>query len=500
MGGAFGRYSLIFFLALSVRLLSWNSVFPGDETVWVGGPDAYYHARRAELAAAGAPLSNDLWLNYPQGETLHWPAVYDRMLGIVRKISSSRVVAFSPVLFGVLATLAFSLFAQRLLPDAWLPSSLAFAILPAVVYPSCLGAIDHHCVEALLVCTLAAALSTSSRSPVLAGIIAISSFGIIPMYPILLVLLVGSCILPRCRRASAATSVLLSAALAIPVAGRSYFADPWISRINEAEPLIRSEIDFFKAIVWLSPGFLFLPSACARWWRARSDMPAATALVATAVTLPLVLIQSRFTLYFALPCALALGETWRHASHLPRRLLRILALALLLPSAGGLHEMLSWREDPPRELRRAMSELSRITEPAGNPMDPEARPDYGVVAAWDLGNQILSIGERPVLADAFHTGSSGRDLAHRILLSAPIEATRVADEQNARVLFLTDIASNGYAREYRNTDQPIPYHSLFGQLFILQRTDLGWERIHSSDERIAFELWNVPAVQIWRRK
>ena len=44
------KFVVVLLLAALARLACWNSVFAGGDVLWTGGPDAYYHQRRIELA------------------------------------------------------------------------------------------------------------------------------------------------------------------------------------------------------------------------------------------------------------------------------------------------------------------------------------------------------------------------------------------------------------------------------------------------------------------
>jgi hypothetical protein len=322
-------------------------------------------------------------------------------------------------------------------------------------------------------------------------------------------------------RSSAA--VLILSAVATPLAGWQYFVTPWFGEIEEARPLIREGADIFKAVVMLSPGIALIPVAVSRWWRRRTidsiemnatdeyhsagpagaagnSGAACAALAATAVALPLALLQARFLVVLAVPAALAAGEAVTFArGRYGARAALFLAIVSLLPVGRGLSEIVQWKPDPPPGVHDAFLFLRDATPSPGDYHDPTARPEYGVVAAWDLGHHILALGRRPAIANAFHTGISGRELAHTILFSEPLRATATADSISARYLFLTDLGSGGYAKNHRRPDQPRVIESLFGRLYYRGEPALGWKLVHASNHGFTFEEIRVPWVQIWER-
>ncbi len=473
-------------------MLPMTGAYRAEGPILVGGPDSYYHLRRMELARDGGLAGPDEWINYPEGQEVHWPDLYDRMGGWVLALAGPSSLHLLPVILGLAASVLL------LAPDRprWGPAWFVF--LPAVVFPTSLGAIDHHCLEPLL---LAGAVVLGGGGGLFSplGLITLSLLSplLSTTWPVIVVTGVGAALLRRVP-GRAGLAIMAGAALAVPVAGWSYFANPWLADIPEAQPLISNVRDFFKAVVALSPGFLLLLPVLPLWWPRRREPMIAGLLAASVVALPLALIEARFVVYLALPCAFALAEglEW-----LARRRGRGMALALgivcAFPVARGLAEIPTWPPDPAPEVVEAMGVL-RDDPSAGDFLDPETRPAWCTVAAWDLGPAILQLGRAPVMANAFHTGETGRATAHRILFLGAEEATRLADEKRARYLFLTDLASGGYAAKYRPDGAPKIIEGLFGRLYFHGGAP-GWRMIYGSRVTFEFEGRAVPAVQIWER-
>lgn len=491
--------------AIAVRLLSLPSVDLLGARRLAGGPDAFYHLRRAEIAAEGALPARDLWTDFPWGQEIHWPPLYDLLLGGVLRAAGPAALVLLPVLLGAAAVLLLAPWARGLLGGGASYALLAYALLPAAAYPTVLGALDHHGFEAFL---FVAALAGAARGDmtglsVAAAAVALSAASV-PAWPVSAAAALLALLL-RFAPAGGAGAALAAAAaaagaLALPLAGRAYLGDPWMHDIGEAQPLVASGRDLLRAVVALSPGFLLIPLALALWWRRRAEPAASAALAAAAVALPLALLGARFTIYLAVPAALALAESaaWAARRH-GRRVAILLAAVALLPPVRGLAEIPTWPADPSPALAAALDAIRTGTPPAGDDRDPLATPAWGVAAAWDLGHHVLALGRRPATANPFHVGRAGRIAAHRVLFSPPAGGTAAADALRVRCLLLTNLVATGYAGAYRLPGGPPPIESLFGRLYYRGEAGLGWSALHVSDETLDFEGRRVPVVQVWVR-
>lgn len=81
-----------------------------------------------------------------------------------------------------------------------------------------------------------------------------------------------------------------------------------------------------------------------------------------------------------------------------------LLVLMLIPSIG---QNVSFSDDLPvatGDWQEAMDWLKSNTPATSFYDDPKSRPEYGIMSAWDYGNLILYMGERPVVANNFQTG------------------------------------------------------------------------------------------------
>ncbi len=491
--------------SVAVRLFSVASVRAGEGVHrWAGGPDAWYQARRAALAAEGHRLSPDLWINFPAGESVHWPTSWARVMGAAQAIGGETALALLPVLIGVGTVILLASSARRVLDASatsfavpWLPGA-AFALLPALVYPSVYGALDHHHLEALWAAmALHGGVLGGRRGGFVAALAVVFAWVSVPAWPVIALFAASPPLIARAPNGPLGLLLTTALSLALPVAGYAYFTDPWIRGIEEAKPLITDPTGVLRAVVMSSPGLLILPFMARGWWRRRRDSGMATVLAAAVIAGPVTLLQARFIPYLAFPAVVAL-TAFLGMRKLRPTLVVALAVLCLLPPARGVVDILSWERDPAPAMEDALLWIARETPPAGDPSHATRRPAWGIVAAWDLGDHIVHLARRPAVADAFHTGAAGRELAAHVLGDTPAEATAIADRIPAPVLVLTNLAS-GYLQQHRLPGQPAPVDSLYGRLYFRGDTTLGWRRAHASTQGFGFEGAWVPEVQVWVR-
>jgi oligosaccharyl transferase (archaeosortase A-associated) len=151
----------ILLLALAVRLWVFPVVFSNGNITLLGA-DTYYHARRILATVPHFPnaLAFDSYLNFPYGENIGWPPLYDQFIALVALIiglgkpsfyTIEATTATVPLVFGVLTVLLVFLISEKLFDwRVGLTSAGIFAITPAHVYVSFLGYADHHVAETLL--------------------------------------------------------------------------------------------------------------------------------------------------------------------------------------------------------------------------------------------------------------------------------------------------------------------------------------------------------------
>ncbi len=158
-----GIISLIAVIAVAflMRMLSYASL-TADGSITFTGYDEFYHMRRILYTTFNFPhfLNFDTYINYPYGFEIGWPPFFD-LLGALLAIilgggqPDTHTVEFAgailPVLLGVLTivpvyVVASSVFGRR----TGLLGAFVFAVLPAHVYASRFGTVDHHVAEVFL--------------------------------------------------------------------------------------------------------------------------------------------------------------------------------------------------------------------------------------------------------------------------------------------------------------------------------------------------------------
>ncbi|RXA20261.1 oligosaccharyl transferase, archaeosortase A system-associated [Methanosarcina sp. MSH10X1] len=148
-------------VAFLMRMLSYASV-TANGSITFNGFDDFYHMRRIVYTASNFPhsLNFDSYINYPQGFEIGWPPFFDLLGGLLAKILGGgqpnlHTIEFAgallPVLLGILTIIPLYIAAVSILDrkNAFL-GALIFAVLPAHVYISRFGAVDHHVAETLL--------------------------------------------------------------------------------------------------------------------------------------------------------------------------------------------------------------------------------------------------------------------------------------------------------------------------------------------------------------
>lgn len=482
---------LLLLVLLGGLLLRLTPLLLAEPGTLAGGPDAWYHLRRAQLAAAGQPLTFDAWTGFPFGNTCHWPQGYALLLGVAYRAGGITGVAAVPVLAGLLAlAAALPVLRQRFGDGAWYPLLLV-SLGPAALFPTLWSAIDHHCLEILCSVLAVAGLAVPDwRGGVTLVATVLLAYGSIPSWPLLAVLAAAG-YAARLLPPRAAALLLLAAAFALLAGTSAYLSDPWLDTVAETKPLL-STAALFRAVVALSPGVLLLPLAVLWWGRDLGNGAAAGLLALTLLALPLTVIETRFAYFLVLPTAAAVAETlrWLQRRGVRRAVVVLLGVFCLLPLVRGLGELPQWVEDMPA-VRALAQQLHTLLPPAGDPLRPLTRPAYGVAARWDAGHHLLAAGI-PVAANPFHTSAAGRVLAHDVMLAAPETATALADAHGIRVLVLDDMVRSGYAGVADSGRRaPLP-QSLWARLYAAGDTTVGWRKAAEFDGEIS-------RVQVWTR-
>jgi len=222
--------------------------------------------------------------------------------------------------------------------------------------------------------------------------------------------------------------------------------DAFMSRINEAMPLIGQEAE--KGVLFLALGFgvLVLPIALgfAAWrtfWRRHDEL--LPWVVATAILLPQALLQRRFADLLAVPMAVVLG--WGATRLVQHRAPRMGAAAVVL---------LAFLAQLPSVLNTSQWLESSNFEWVGTEMDPvvgERRSfewirahragagEAAVLSHWDRGHTIEWAAACPSVANNFGSYisiDSYRAPAFFFLEESPARAERMLEKRRVRFIYL----------------------------------------------------------------
>lgn len=152
---------IVFLTAFLIRMLSYASL-TADGGITFTGYDEFYHMRRILYMVSNFPnsLNFDTYINYPYGFEVGWPPFFD-LLGALLAIilgggqPDTHTIEFAgallPVLLGILTIIPVYVVASAIFDRRTaLVGVFAFAVLPAHVYISRFGTVDHHVAEVLL--------------------------------------------------------------------------------------------------------------------------------------------------------------------------------------------------------------------------------------------------------------------------------------------------------------------------------------------------------------
>ncbi len=161
----------LFLIAFVVRMLTYSSIFVGDNVRFLEF-DPFYHMRRVVSFAENFPhvWDFDTYINYPYGSIVGWPPLYDWTIALIAYIIGfghpgthliETVGVYFPVFIGSLSVIVIYFISKEIFRDyeggSWkigLVSSLILAIIPAFTQVSFLGFVDHHVAEVLLSLTI----------------------------------------------------------------------------------------------------------------------------------------------------------------------------------------------------------------------------------------------------------------------------------------------------------------------------------------------------------
>lgn len=144
-----------------IRMLSYPAL-TANGNITFPGYDDYYHMRRIIYTVSDFPhaLNFDSYINYPYGFEVGWPPFFD-ILGALLAIilgagqpdlhTIELAGALLPALLGTLTLIPLYIAASSVFDrKTGLMGAFIFAVIPAHLYISRFGAVDHHVAEALL--------------------------------------------------------------------------------------------------------------------------------------------------------------------------------------------------------------------------------------------------------------------------------------------------------------------------------------------------------------
>jgi dolichyl-diphosphooligosaccharide--protein glycosyltransferase len=162
--------------AVFVRALRFGLVFVDGEVQFPHGSDELYHLRRIWFTFVNFPesLDFDFYVNHPEGAPPIWPPFFDWTLAALARALAGAgdqhavevFAAWIPPLIGGLAVLASVGLVRRTFSPAagWVTGALLVP-LPAHVFHSALGQVDHHVAVGLLATALVAAATGLAGPP-----------------------------------------------------------------------------------------------------------------------------------------------------------------------------------------------------------------------------------------------------------------------------------------------------------------------------------------------
>jgi dolichyl-diphosphooligosaccharide--protein glycosyltransferase len=226
----------------------------------------------------------------------------------------------------------------------------------------------------------------------------------------------------------------------------------WIGDVQDAYPLllVGGELNLIWPIGQLGLVWLGLPLWIALGLPAAKEQkePWTFLIFWTVATFTLSLYQVRFLYFFAtaIPCLFvaALSRFNRSVPNLrsaPAGRTRLLSLGVFIVFPIALQSPAIWALTARIDLHSIDADvvdaclwLKERTPATSHLYQPNLKPEYGVLSHWDLGNQVILLGERPAVATASHQANmEGIEESIRFFLSQKEQyATRILERNGAR--------------------------------------------------------------------
>ncbi|MBI5816666.1 MAG: hypothetical protein HZB29_13770 [Nitrospinae bacterium] len=157
--------SCVIFAGFVLRATDAQSVFTADGVV-LQEFDPLYHMRRVFMTLAGYPHVpySDPYLNYPEGSVVIWPPLFDLFVAAVNKLAgygaqdTGKVEALSayivPVIGAVTCVPVFFIALEIAGAPAAALAAVFLALIPAHIFYSRIGFVDHHVAVTLIECLM----------------------------------------------------------------------------------------------------------------------------------------------------------------------------------------------------------------------------------------------------------------------------------------------------------------------------------------------------------
>ncbi len=310
--GAAGAGALVL-LGFALRTMNAGEVFSRSGTV-LGGNDSYYQMRRVLETLAAYPRVPlfDRALDHPFGAAAVWPPLLPWLLATICRTlgmdasspeAVERLAAFASPIAGCLIAIPVLLLARRVTTSGGALLAAALAVsMPAHIWYSRLGFVDHHAISTLLQTTAFLCLVAAAETPVergfgrrlrtagaaaaiAAGLLTWNGFAVYVALADLALLAMAATARPAERRrigSVVATSHVAAAALAAPVAA-------WQVSATGA-PLSVLGLSFLPVLALAASACLF--GGIARDWSAAEERSRPWALLATSAALGVAVLAS----------------------------------------------------------------------------------------------------------------------------------------------------------------------------------------------------------------
>ncbi len=217
-------------------------------------------------------------------------------------------------------------------------------------------------------------------------------------------------------------------------------AEGFVGIIDESNGV--AQLGWGFAFAFLSRAIVLVPAFV--WWAVRRDDVDLRVLVAMlAVTTVLALVQFRFGLLMSVPVAVVTGMAGASLVGAARSgsrrwwALAGLASASLLLFAPALAPVTSQPFQVAQRLPvwRALEWLRHHSPRPGDPWQPGSRPEWAVLAPWNIGHEVLVVGDRANVASPFiapgETDGLG-DALRFYLARSPADAAAILERRGAR--------------------------------------------------------------------